>query len=193
MHLGRDVRGRRERHDLAQAHAASQAPATRDLEAPHTRPRLTVNTGVVIAALDRSDARHSDAAEAISAMIEERVELLVSTVTYAEALVRPAGNESTPVSRATGGPARQDHAGRRGAAGEQCHGDLDVRARAVADHSAPGAIARTCGVGATAFAVGGTVPRFALTAPSSKGSSAKGPARAALSRQARASPAQTTP
>lgn len=54
-----------------------------------------VDSGVVIAALDRSDAHHSDAAEAISAMIEERVELLVSTVNYAEALVRPAENEGT--------------------------------------------------------------------------------------------------
>jgi predicted nucleic acid-binding protein len=54
-----------------------------------------LDTGVVIAALDRSDARHRDAAKAIPAMIEERIELLVSTVNFAEALVRPAENEGT--------------------------------------------------------------------------------------------------
>lgn len=54
-----------------------------------------LDTDVVIAALDRSDAHHGEAATAISGMIEDRVELLVSTINYAEALVRPAENEGT--------------------------------------------------------------------------------------------------
>ncbi len=52
-----------------------------------------LDTDVVIAALDRRDA-HPDAARAVSAMIEARVELLISTVNYAEALVRPAEDEA---------------------------------------------------------------------------------------------------
>jgi predicted nucleic acid-binding protein len=52
-----------------------------------------LDTDVVIAALDRSDAHHREAAEAVSAMIEDDVELLLSTVNYAEALVRPAQDE----------------------------------------------------------------------------------------------------
>jgi predicted nucleic acid-binding protein len=54
-----------------------------------------LDTDVVIAALDRSDIHHHDAAQAISAMIHDRVKLLVSTVNYAEALVRPAESEDT--------------------------------------------------------------------------------------------------
>lgn len=54
-----------------------------------------LDTDVVIAALDRSDAHHRDAAEAIRRMIENEVDLLLSTVNYAEALVRPAENETT--------------------------------------------------------------------------------------------------
>ena len=52
-----------------------------------------LDTDVVIAALDRSDAHHREAAAAIEGMLEEGVELLLSTVNYAEALVRPAENE----------------------------------------------------------------------------------------------------
>jgi predicted nucleic acid-binding protein len=53
-----------------------------------------LDTDVVIAALDRGDAHHRRAASALTAMIEARVELLLSTVNYAEALVRPAAEES---------------------------------------------------------------------------------------------------
>ena len=54
-----------------------------------------LDTDVVIAALDRSDAHHREAAEAIQAMIADEVEMLLSTVNYAEALVRPAEDEET--------------------------------------------------------------------------------------------------
>jgi len=47
----------------------------------------------VIAALDRSDAHHDSAAKAIIEMTEAGVELVLSTVNYAETLVRPAGDE----------------------------------------------------------------------------------------------------
>lgn len=54
-----------------------------------------LDTDVVIAALDRADAHHQTAAEALTAMIAGRVELLVSTVNYAEALVKPAEHDDT--------------------------------------------------------------------------------------------------
>lgn len=54
-----------------------------------------VDTDVVIAALDRVDIHHQATVRAISSMIEDRVELRMSTVNYAEALVRPAENEDT--------------------------------------------------------------------------------------------------
>lgn len=54
-----------------------------------------LDTDVVIAALDRSDAHHRQAAAAIGGMVEDGVDLLLSTVNYAEALVRPAENEET--------------------------------------------------------------------------------------------------
>lgn len=54
-----------------------------------------LDTDVVIAALDRSDAHHGEAATAITNLIEERVELLLSTINYAEALVKPAEDEPT--------------------------------------------------------------------------------------------------
>jgi predicted nucleic acid-binding protein len=54
-----------------------------------------LDTDVVIAALDRGDVHHLAAAEAISSMIEDRVELRTSTINYAEALVRPAEDEDT--------------------------------------------------------------------------------------------------
>jgi predicted nucleic acid-binding protein len=54
-----------------------------------------LDTDVVIAALDRADAHHARAARALTAMIEGRVDLLLSTVNYAEVLVRPAEDERT--------------------------------------------------------------------------------------------------
>lgn len=54
-----------------------------------------LDTDVVIAALDRSDAHHAEAASLISKLIAEGLDLLVSTVNYAEALVRPAEAEET--------------------------------------------------------------------------------------------------
>ena len=54
-----------------------------------------LDTGVVIAALDRRDAHHPKAAAAIRAMSQEDVLLLLSLVNYAETLVRPAEDEST--------------------------------------------------------------------------------------------------
>ena len=54
-----------------------------------------LDTDVVIAALDRRDAHHQRAATAINAMIDSETPLLLSTVNYAETLVRPAENEQT--------------------------------------------------------------------------------------------------
>jgi predicted nucleic acid-binding protein len=54
-----------------------------------------LDTDVVIAALDRNDAHHRSAARALLKMIDREVPLLLSTVNYAEALVRPAENERT--------------------------------------------------------------------------------------------------
>lgn len=52
-----------------------------------------LDTDVVIAALDRADAHHSPAARAFEWWAAEEVELLLCTVNYAEALVRPAQDE----------------------------------------------------------------------------------------------------
>lgn len=52
-----------------------------------------LDTDVVIAALDRHDAHHRSAARALLRMIDREVPLLLSTVNYAEALVRPAEEE----------------------------------------------------------------------------------------------------
>lgn len=52
-----------------------------------------LDTDVVIAALDRADAHHAAAAAAFARLAAERVELLLCTVNYAEALVRPAEDE----------------------------------------------------------------------------------------------------
>lgn len=52
-----------------------------------------LDTDVVIAALDRSDAHHRNAVRAFKRMAEEEMELLLCTVNYAEALVRPAEDE----------------------------------------------------------------------------------------------------
>jgi len=48
---------------------------------------------VVIAALDRADAHHDEAARAFERFAAEDCELLLCTVNYAEALVRPAEDE----------------------------------------------------------------------------------------------------
>lgn len=52
-----------------------------------------LDTDVLIAALDRSDAHHRVAAAAFLAMIASETPLLLSTVNYAEVLVRPASDE----------------------------------------------------------------------------------------------------
>lgn len=52
-----------------------------------------LDTDVVIAALDRADAHHAAAATAFARFATDGVELLLCTVNYAEALVRPAENE----------------------------------------------------------------------------------------------------
>lgn len=54
-----------------------------------------LDTDVVIAALDRGDAHHADAARAITAMIDSETPLLLSLVNYAETLVRPAEEEDS--------------------------------------------------------------------------------------------------
>ena len=54
-----------------------------------------LDTDVVIATLDRRDAHHDRAAAAVTAMIDAGIELLLSLVNYAEALVRPAEDERT--------------------------------------------------------------------------------------------------
>ncbi|HMJ04481.1 MAG TPA: PIN domain-containing protein [Conexibacter sp.] len=52
-----------------------------------------LDTDVLIAALDRRDAHHERSAAALVAMMDSGVPLLLSTVNYAEALVRPAADE----------------------------------------------------------------------------------------------------
>jgi predicted nucleic acid-binding protein len=52
-----------------------------------------LDADVVIAALDRRDGHHNRAARALLAMIDDGVEMLMSTVNYAEVLVRPAEDE----------------------------------------------------------------------------------------------------
>ncbi len=54
-----------------------------------------LDTDVVIAALDRRDPHHPQAAKAIKALSEDGVPLLLSLINYAETLVRPAEDEST--------------------------------------------------------------------------------------------------
>lgn len=51
-----------------------------------------LDTDVVIAALDRADAHHAEARNSISEMLHRNDRLLICTVNYAEALVRPALN-----------------------------------------------------------------------------------------------------
>ncbi len=52
-----------------------------------------LDTDVVIAALDRGDAHHGAAAQAIKRLTEAETDLLLSAVNYAESLVRPAEDE----------------------------------------------------------------------------------------------------
>lgn len=54
-----------------------------------------LDTDVVIAALDRSDAHHRAAANAVRTMIQGGVPMLLSVINYAETLVRPAEDEAT--------------------------------------------------------------------------------------------------
>lgn len=54
-----------------------------------------LDTDVVIAALDRRDAHHAEAARVLEAMVGQDVERLLCTINYAEALVRPAQEEKT--------------------------------------------------------------------------------------------------
>jgi len=54
-----------------------------------------LDTDVVIAALDRRDAHHAAAAQALTDMIATATPLLLSLVNYAEALVRPAEDDRT--------------------------------------------------------------------------------------------------
>jgi predicted nucleic acid-binding protein len=54
-----------------------------------------LDTDVLIAALDRRDAHHRDAARAITAMLGDGITLLLSLVNHAETLVKPAEDERT--------------------------------------------------------------------------------------------------
>ena len=54
-----------------------------------------LDTDVVIAALDRSDAHHDAAARLISELSAAESALLLSLINYAEALVRPAQDDAT--------------------------------------------------------------------------------------------------
>lgn len=54
-----------------------------------------LDTDVVIAALDGTDAHHPAAFNAIKAMVKDAVPLLLSPINYAEALVRPAESDET--------------------------------------------------------------------------------------------------
>lgn len=57
--------------------------------------RCALDTDVLIAALDRRDAHHAAAAKAFGTWGEAGEELIISSVNYAETLVRPA---ETPAS-----------------------------------------------------------------------------------------------
>ncbi len=54
-----------------------------------------LDTDVVIAALDRSDAHHVAAARLIRELVDAQTPRLLSLVNYAETLVRPAQNDRT--------------------------------------------------------------------------------------------------
>ncbi len=66
-----------------------------------------LDTDVVIAALDRGDAHHTRAARAVRSMIDDGVPLILSTVNYAEALVRP-GEDDDAFAAAVGAIAALD-------------------------------------------------------------------------------------
>jgi predicted nucleic acid-binding protein len=53
-----------------------------------------LDTDVLIAALDRRDARHRAAARGLEDMLDRKVSLLVSLINYAETLVRPAAEDA---------------------------------------------------------------------------------------------------
>jgi predicted nucleic acid-binding protein len=52
-----------------------------------------LDTDIVIAALDRSDAHHKKAARFFEEVTKDETDLLLSAVNYAESLVRPAEDE----------------------------------------------------------------------------------------------------
>jgi predicted nucleic acid-binding protein len=52
-----------------------------------------LDTDVLIAALDRADAHHAQAREAFGRFASVGTELVICTINYAEALVRPAEDE----------------------------------------------------------------------------------------------------
>jgi predicted nucleic acid-binding protein len=54
-----------------------------------------LDTDVVIAALDRRDAHHRAAVDAVGTLIADEVPLLLSLINYAEVLVKPAEAERT--------------------------------------------------------------------------------------------------
>jgi predicted nucleic acid-binding protein len=54
-----------------------------------------LDTDVMIAALDRRDSHHRQAAGGLRAMMEQEITLMLSLVNYAETLVRPAEDERT--------------------------------------------------------------------------------------------------
>lgn len=53
---------------------------------------LTLDTDVVIAVLDRADAHHNRASQLVGSHLEASTPLALSTINYAEALVRPAAD-----------------------------------------------------------------------------------------------------
>ena len=53
-----------------------------------------LDTDVVIAALDRGDAHHRPAARLLRSLIDAGVQIRLSLINYAEALVRPAETEA---------------------------------------------------------------------------------------------------
>lgn len=54
----------------------------------------TLDTDVVIAALDRADSHHQAARSGLVGLIDSGANLYMSTINYAEALVRPASDRS---------------------------------------------------------------------------------------------------
>ncbi len=54
-----------------------------------------LDTDVVIAALDRRDAHHQAAAALVLGLVDDETPRLLSTINYAEALVKPAQDELT--------------------------------------------------------------------------------------------------